>query len=218
MPPAPEPVAPVEPPPPPAPPAVVGELWVTTDVNVRQGPSADTERVGSLASLVRVGVSGTTEGDWTQVVVDGAAGWVKSSYLSETEPSPESALPAVPGTVGRPLLHQPVHRGQPEQQRPRRLPRGLRRLRRVGVRFGGYRAGDDGDHGSGHAVDIMVSGAAGWEIARFLQANAGELGISYLIYEQQYWPAGSPAGAWDWMADRGSATANHYDHVHVSVR
>ena len=84
--------------------------------------------------------------------------------------------------------------------------------------FGGLRPGDDGDHGSGRAVDIMVSGEPGWEIARFLQANAGELGISYLIYEQRYWPAGSPAGAWEWMADRGGATANHYDHVHVSVR
>jgi len=34
--------------------------------------------------------------------------------------------------------------------------------------FGGFRPGDSGDHGSGRAVDIMVSGEPGWEIARFV--------------------------------------------------
>jgi hypothetical protein len=81
--------------------------------------------------------------------------------------------------------------------------------------FGGYRAGDPGDHGTGHAVDIMCSTAEGNEIASFLQANAATLNIKYLIWRQRIWyPSG---GSWQGMADRGSPTANHYDHVHVSV-
>ena len=80
--------------------------------------------------------------------------------------------------------------------------------------FGGFRAGDPGDHGSGHAVDIMCSTAEGNEIASFLQANAGALNIKYLIWRQRIW---NPGGTWEAMADRGSPTANHYDHVHVSV-
>jgi hypothetical protein len=87
----------------------------------------------------------------------------------------------------------------------------------VASSYGGYRPGDGGDHGSGHALDIMVSGEAGWEIARYLQAHAGELGITYLIYEQQMWMAGDAAGSWEYMSDRGSPTANHFDHVHVST-
>ena len=80
--------------------------------------------------------------------------------------------------------------------------------------FGGYRAGDPGDHGSGHAVDIMCGTSEGNAIASFLQANAGALNIKYLIWRQRIW---YPGGSWQGMADRGSTTANHYDHVHVSV-
>ena len=80
--------------------------------------------------------------------------------------------------------------------------------------FGGYRPGDPMDHGSGHAVDIMCGTSEGDTIASFLQANAGTLNIKYLIWRQLIW---YPGGGWQGMADRGSATANHYDHVHVSV-
>ena len=82
--------------------------------------------------------------------------------------------------------------------------------------FGGYRPGDPGDHGSGRAVDIMVSGQPGLEIARYVQAHARELHVKYVIYQQRIWLAGHP-GQWRLMEDRGSRTQNHYDHVHVSV-
>ncbi len=83
--------------------------------------------------------------------------------------------------------------------------------------FGGYRPGSPGDHGSGRAVDIMVSGAPGLEIARYVQAHARELHVTYVIYQQKIWLAGRPTSQWRHMEDRGSRTANHYDHVHVSV-
>ena len=80
--------------------------------------------------------------------------------------------------------------------------------------FGGYRPGDPMDHGTGHAVDIMCSTTEGNTIASFLQANAAELNIKYLIWRQRIW---YPGGSWQAMEDRGSPTANHMDHVHVSV-
>lgn len=80
--------------------------------------------------------------------------------------------------------------------------------------IGGYRAGDPGDHGAGRAVDIMVTGSRGDQVAAWLQQNAGSLNIKYVIWEQRIWYPGS---SWSYMEDRGSATANHYDHVHVSV-
>lgn len=83
--------------------------------------------------------------------------------------------------------------------------------------FGGYRAGSPGDHGTGRAVDIMVSGDPGLAIARFVQAHAAALHVTYVIYQQKIWMAGDPTSQWKAMADRGSRTANHYDHVHVSV-
>ena len=83
--------------------------------------------------------------------------------------------------------------------------------------FGGYRPGDPGDHGSGRAVDIMVSGQPGVNIARYLQAHARELHVKYVIYQQRIRLAGRPTSQWRLMEDRGSRTQNHYDHVHVSV-
>ena len=38
-----------------------------------------------------------------------------------------------------------------------------------------------------------------------------------LIYRQSIWNAAYPDRGWRAMEDRGSSTANHYDHVHVSV-
>lgn len=81
--------------------------------------------------------------------------------------------------------------------------------------FGGVRAGDPGDHGSGHALDVMTSSSKGDAVAAYLQDRAGELGITYIIWKQRRW---SPGGSWIPMEDRGSPTANHYDHVHISVR
>ncbi|GAA3611717.1 hypothetical protein GCM10022199_14480 [Marihabitans asiaticum] len=80
--------------------------------------------------------------------------------------------------------------------------------------IGGYRAGDGGDHGSGRAVDVMCGSADGDAVAAYLQANASRLNITYIIWKQRIW---MPGRDWRQMSDRGSATANHYDHVHVSV-
>jgi uncharacterized protein YraI len=207
---APEPAA--APPEPPPVPAVVGQLWVTTDVNVRSGPSSDTERIGSLAALTQVDVSGVTENGWTQVVVDGRAGWVNSSYLSESEPAPEPA-----GVSDAPCPINPEIESDLTANAAAVYRAVCAAFEDTVSSFGGYRSGDGGDHGSGRALDVMVSGDPGWEIARYVQANAAELNVTYVIYQQQIWMAGDPASAWEWMEDRGSATANHYDHVHVSV-
>jgi hypothetical protein len=57
----------------------------------------------------------------------------------------------------------------------------------------------------------------GWEIAKWVRANAKELGVSEVIHAQKIWTVQRSSEGWRWMEDRGSATANHYDHVHVSV-
>lgn len=82
--------------------------------------------------------------------------------------------------------------------------------------IGGLRPGDPGDHGSGRAVDVMISSQAqGDAVAAFALANMGKFNIHYVIWRQRIWTTSSPY--WRPMEDRGSATANHYDHVHISV-
>lgn len=83
--------------------------------------------------------------------------------------------------------------------------------------YGGYRPGG-GNHAAGRAVDIMVRGSLGWQVAKYVRANAGRLGATEVIYSRKIWTTQRAGEGWRSMSDRGSATANHYDHVHVSTR
>ena len=83
--------------------------------------------------------------------------------------------------------------------------------------IGGRRPGDWGDHGTGRAVDVMISSSGqGDAVAAYIIANMGRLGVSYVIWRQRIWMSGT--GGWRCMGERGSATANHDDHVHISGR
>ena len=63
----------------------------------------------------------------------------------------------------------------------------------------------------------MVSGARGWEVAEFVRANYAELGVNYVMYSQKIWSVDRSSEGWRYVEDRGSVTANHYDHVHVTT-
>ena len=80
--------------------------------------------------------------------------------------------------------------------------------------IGGFRAGA-GEHGTGQALDLMISSRSqGDAVAAFVQANVGTYDVKYLIRRQRYW---APGRSWRMMEDRGSPTQNHMDHVHVTV-
>jgi hypothetical protein len=86
-----------------------------------------------------------------------------------------------------------------------------------GVRsIGGVRADNLPDHPSGHAIDIMVFGntALGNQICADVLSQAQRFGVKYVIWQETY---RTPRGTKMWMSNRGSVTANHYDHVHVTV-
>lgn len=92
----------------------------------------------------------------------------------------------------------------------------------VGAKFGirtiygvGLRPSGNSDHPRGLALDYMTGTdrAKGDALAAFMQANAGRLGVKYLIWRQRIW---FPGREWRPMADRGSPTANHEDHIHAS--
>jgi hypothetical protein len=94
------------------------------------------------------------------------------------------------------------------------------------VTIGCWRPGSD-DHSQGRACDFMLSTggvlpttdkvALGYEVAAWAQANASRLGIEYIIYRQRIWDIRMGSSGWVPMEDRGSITANHFDHVHISV-
>ena len=84
-----------------------------------------------------------------------------------------------------------------------------------------------GEHPKGRACDFMVDGNGsmpsaeqvqrGWDIANWARENADDLGVMYVIYRQQIWDVRRGDTDWRPMADRGSITENHFDHVHISM-
>ncbi|MEV6325945.1 hypothetical protein AB0M45_32980 [Nocardia sp. NPDC051787] len=79
--------------------------------------------------------------------------------------------------------------------------------------IGGAVGRRDGDHGAGLALDFMTSDSArGDAIAEYVLANKRRFGVNYVIWRQRY----NDGSGWSYMENRGSPTANHYDHVHVS--
>ena len=62
----------------------------------------------------------------------------------------------------------------------------------------------------------MSDHALGDAVVQYHIDHWNELGVEYIIYCQRILT--SPNGAWKAMEDRGGATANHMDHVHVNYR
>ncbi|TDB75093.1 hypothetical protein E1264_40280 [Actinomadura sp. KC216] len=91
--------------------------------------------------------------------------------------------------------------------------------------IGCTRPGDPQDHGTGRACDFMVTTggamatgsaqAQGDRAAQYAISHANALGIKYVIWRQRIYDMRSPG--WRMMENRGGTTANHYDHVHISV-
>ena len=61
----------------------------------------------------------------------------------------------------------------------------------------------------------------GTAIADHFMTNAKKYGVVYIIWQQRIWNGRTddpkPPSQWRSMGNRGSCTANHMDHVHVSV-
>lgn len=70
------------------------------------------------------------------------------------------------------------------------------------------------DHPRGLALDFMTYSdtAKGDRLVNYLVPNAGHFAVKYIIWKQRI----NSGSGWRGMEDRGSVTANHFDHPHVS--
>jgi hypothetical protein len=183
--------------------------WTTDDLNIWTQPGDKAKKIGELETGKKVLVTGRTLWGRTEVVVQGEARWVTSGYLADEkpigvgaglsmepcpDPSVENGL-----TDGAVYVYRSVCHAFPEI-----------------TSYGGW--SNHGEHSSGRALDIMTSDVTlGTAIAEFLRAHASELHLYDVIWRQHIWTPERASEGWRSMPSRGSATANHYDHVHVSV-
>jgi hypothetical protein len=192
-------------------PVVKGKLWTTAPLDVRLAPKAHARTAGTIADGKQVAVTGRRVHGFAQVVVGISPRWVTADYLSKKK----EVAPGSKGLVDRPCAGTSgVESG---------LTSGAVRVYRAVcnnfpqiTQYGGY--APRGEHASGKAIDIMTSdGRTGDEIAAFLQRNASALNLYDIIWQQHIWTPVRSSEGWRSMPSRGSETANHYDHVHVSV-
>ncbi|MBK7822466.1 MAG: SH3 domain-containing protein [Tessaracoccus sp.] len=201
-----------------------GKLYAKSAVNVRRGPGPQHDVRTTVGQGETVVITERVIDGWRQVVWNDRAGWVKASFLTDTKPKPERRTDRASRKGSKDSGFSSATCPKAGGLEKNLTSRTAAVLRAVCAKFpavrsyGGYRPGDSGYHGSGRAIDIMISGEAGWEIARWARANAGSLGVVEVIYEQKIWTTQRSGDGWRSMSDRGGATANHYDHVHLSVR
>ncbi|MET9270035.1 SH3 domain-containing protein [Kribbella sp. NPDC003557] len=195
-----------------APPKISGTKYTTTDVNLWSLPLTGV-LLDVLPKGTKVSVTGKVDGIWAEVVSDGKSRWVKAQYLSATKPVASTA-----GTISQAACQSGSGVEDGLTQDAIRVHRAICAKFPDITSYGGLRSGDSGsEHSTGHALDIMVSGAEGQEVADWLKANYKKLGVSQLIWQQHIWTVQRSSEGWRAMEDRGGATANHYDHVHVTV-
>lgn len=183
------------------------QMWTTTELNIWTRPDKKAKQLGVLDSLKKVAVTGREMLGRQEIVLDGEARWVTTGYLSNEKPETGPTLggectngTSVPAGVSPNIqaIHQAVCANFPEI-----------------TTYGTLRS--DGEHAQGIAMDIMVAGDRGWQVAEFLREYYGEFGVNYVIHAQRIWSVERSAEGWRAMEDRGSVTANHYDHVHVTT-
>lgn len=203
-------------------PPVTGTVTVTVgSLYVRATSAADGTVVATVYRGASLQTTGVTEGDRLQIVYQGAVRWVFKAYTSAgannaVDPG-DTVIPPGLTTSGISQLNGNA------KSVFNHVVATYPQIRTIY----GWRASSNwsSDHPNGRAVDIMIANWSsqssidlGWAIAKDFAANASKYNVSYIIYRQQQYNAAYPSRGWRMMEDRGSATENHMDHVHVSVK
>ncbi len=190
-------------------PKAKGKLWTTAALDLRVEPREKSRNVGLVKSGKRVSVTGTKLGDYSEVIVGRATRWVTSDYLTKNK---------TPEVMG--LSDAPCPDGSGIESAIQ--PAAVKVYRAACAAFPELTTygGQDGhgEHVNGEAIDFMVpDSSVGQRLADFLYAHHAQLDLFDIIWSQHIWTIQRAGEGFRSMPDRGSPTANHYDHVHIKI-
>lgn len=185
--------------------------WTSARLNVWSRPGEGSRLLTVLDTAVKVPFTGAVDGAWAEIGRGDGTAWVRKAYLVAKKPTTTRQFASVSGASCPD--GSSVESGL--------QPNTVKLYRAVCAAFPavsgwGGRSGS-GDHGAGRALDIMSSGSLGAAIADYVRSQASSFGVSAVLFAQRIWTPLRGSEGWRAMEDRGSGTANHYDHVHVSV-
>lgn len=183
-------------------------------VNVRSEPHTDAKVVDTLEIGDKVKVTDEKLDGWQQISLDGEAAWVSAEFLQSKKPTDVVTASGDYSTAAC-ASGSSIESGITENTK--RAFRAFCAVFPQITSYGGYRAAESWSyHTRGAAIDAMVSDQdLGWTMAKWAAANADALNIDQVFFAQHVWTKENPT--WRAVADQGNATANHYDHVHISV-
>ncbi len=207
------------------PPEIVRALWTTAPLKLRVKPAEGSRSVATYPEDRRIGVTGERRGGYAEVVHDKQSRWVTASYLSRkkvVEKAPEPAAASGGSSTGSGssgVSGAPCPDGSDIEAGLQ--PAAVKVYRAVCNAFPSLSAygGQDGhgEHVNGQAIDFMVSGSVGEQVKDYLYANRAAFDLFDIIWSQSIWTIERSGEGFRSMEDRGSATANHFDHVHIKV-
>lgn len=184
--------------------------WTTAELNLWTLPGEHAEQDGVAEEGTKVLATGREVAGRAEVLVDGDLRWVTAEYLAEEKPAPEPA-----GLSDEPCADSSVEDGLKPQTV--RLYRSVCHAFPEVKEYGGL--APRVEHNTGNAIDVMVYGdkALGDRVAAWAQAHAAELDLYDILWWHRIWTPVRSSEGWRTFADRGSATANHMDHVHLGT-
>ncbi len=200
------------------------QIRTVANLYLRTGGSLNDPYTGILPGNSIVDITGRTTTDYTEIVYQGQNRWIATRYTTAV-PTTSPAVPTATSlslTIPKSITTSGISQLTPNAKSV--VSAVLARYPRITTLYG-WRSSSaySSDHPNGRAVDIMMpspwsaNADYGWEIAKYFAANASTYHVKYVIYRQSIFTIAYPERGWRPMENRGSATANHYDHVHVSV-
>ena len=195
---------------PPKLPRITGTRYATATLDIRSTYADKYRLITEVPRGTKLSITGVVKNGRMQIIYDKAARWVTAKYLAK---SAQGAVPSSWRAVERGLKPNAI-----------KVHRAMRaRFPQITV-YGGVRPSVIPDHEQGRALDCMIpnyrsaSGKAlGDKAAAWARANARSLGINYVIWNQRIWNIQRDSEGWRYMADRGSDSANHKNHLHITV-
>ena len=197
---------------PPTLPKITGTRYATVALNIRSTYKDSYKLITEVPRGTQLSITSVVKQGRRQVVFENAARWVTNKYLSKTKPSTGG------GSGGTYAVEKGL---KPNAIKVHRAI--LKEFPEITV-FGGVRPDPIPDHPSGRALDCMIPNyksahgkALGFRLSRWARTNAASLGINYVIWDQHIWNDQRANEGWRYMASRGSDSANHKNHVHITV-
>jgi uncharacterized protein YgiM (DUF1202 family) len=178
----------------------VTTVYLTGATSIQAAASSSSTTLGSLTVGTALRSTGTTSHGYTAAIWNGTIAWVATAKVTVN--------------LGSTSLNKMESYGKSAVIEIRQT------FPKITTIYG-WRSSSaySSDHPNGRAADFMIpcyktNRAQGDAIAAWVIANGKRLHVTYLIWQQRSYTLSS--GKWKAMADRGSDTQNHKNHVHVS--